>query len=373
MKIIIDNSILNAGGGIQVAMSFLQDLIELNLSNEYHIIQSPNIAKILDKNIFPDNFIFYDISEVNHKSISKRISCTKKIENEIKPECIFTVFGPSYHRSKYPKVVGFALPYIIYPNSPFFDIIPLKERIKFKLMGLVKTYFFKRNSNAIIFESDDAKDIFRKKISSNIKTYTVNNTLNSVFDSYVVKGNMKDVNQLNILCLSANYPHKNLNIIPRVIDEIEKINPKLNFKFNISANKSDFNFDSKYNSYINFLGRVEINNLPDLYEKMDVLFMPTLLEVFSTTYLEAMFMQIPIVCSDMSFARDICANSAVYCSPVNAKQYAENIVKVYTDVDLKNNLVKNGLINLERFGDSKKRTLDYLYIIKQTINARNKK
>lgn len=373
MKLVIDNSILNAGGGIQVAISFLNDLKQLNLCDEYHIIQSPNISNQIDINCFPKNFIFYNIPLSEHKNILKRIKYTKKLEKNINPDCIFTTFGPSYHKSKYPKVIGFALPYIIYPNSPFFKQITLKEKLKYKLMSVIKTYCFNKNADALIFESDDARQIFNQKLTRSIRTYTVNNTLNNVFNNYKVKQEVKESKTFNILCLSANYPHKNLAIIPHVIDNIVDANSEIQFKFNISANKSDFNFENHYNQYINYLGRIDLEKLPELYETMDVLFMPTLLEVFSTTYLEAMYMQIPIVCSDMSFARDICADAALYCEPTNPKDYAEKLLRIKVDLSLSNDLINKGIENLKRFGNSMNRTKLYLNIIKDTINANNQK
>lgn len=373
MKILIDNSNLYAGGGIQVAISFLNDLKELNLEHEYHIIQSPNIAKQVDISNFPSNFTFYDLPFLEHKNIFKRIRYTKKIENCLKPECIFTVFGPSYHKSNFPKVVGFALPYIIYPDSPFFEQISIKEKIKYRLMSIVKTFCFDRNSDALIFESDDARRIFEKKLTRDIKTYKVNNTLNTVFNGYKVNVNKKDKDVFNILCLSANYPHKNLNIIPDVVEEILKIKPNLNFRFNISANKSDFKFDDKYNTYINFIGRVDLEDLPQLYDSMNLLFMPTLLEVFSTTYLEAMYMQLPIVASDMSFAKDICGKAALFCESTNPKDYAKKIVCIFDTPTLSKELIDYGLENLKRFGNSMDRTKAYLNIITETTNASNQK
>ena len=75
MKILIDNSNLFAGGGIQVANSFISDLKEINESNNiYHIIQSPNSAKSIDKNKFSKNFIFYDLDDETTKSKTKRMS-----------------------------------------------------------------------------------------------------------------------------------------------------------------------------------------------------------------------------------------------------------------------------------------------------------
>lgn len=372
MKVLIDNSNLSAGGGIQVATSFLNDLSIIEDDNQYHVIQSVNSAKQIDKLDFDKRFKFYDLTE-EHKSIVNRIKKLKEIEEHLKPNVIFTVFGPFYHKSNYPKVVGFALPYIIYPNLPFFDQIALKEKIKYRLMDLVKTFFFNRNSDALVFESDEARQIFTKKLKRDIKTYTVNNTLNAVFDGYKVNENRKRSECFNILCLSANYPHKNLNIIPKIIDYVIQMKPDLKFKFNISANNTDFNFDAQYDQYINYLGRVDLENLPKLYESMDVLFMPTLLEVFSTTYLEAMYMQIPIVCSDMSFARDICAEAALYCKPTNAKDYANKILMLYEDTNLSKDLVDKGMKNLKRFGNSMDRTKSYLKIIKEITNANNQK
>ena len=45
MKIIVDNSNLFAGGGIQVATSFLNDLNSMKLMHELHFIQSLNTNK----------------------------------------------------------------------------------------------------------------------------------------------------------------------------------------------------------------------------------------------------------------------------------------------------------------------------------------
>src|SRR5690606_4188202 len=130
-------------------------------------------------------------------------------------------------------------------------------------------------------------------------------------------------------------PHKNLTIIPKVIDEMLKLQPKLDFRFHISLNKEDLNLSDYYNQYINYMGYVRIEQLPSLYRQMDALFFPTLLEVFSTTYLEAMFMEVPIVTSDLSFAHDICGNGALFCNATSARDFAHALHKLHTDENLK--------------------------------------
>lgn len=376
MKLLIDCSNLFAGGGIQVATSFIYDLLGLDDGNIYYIIQSINSAKSIEFERFDDKrFIFFNLNLDCQKSIKVRKKQVKAIENQVKPDCIFTVFGPSYHRSSFPKVVGFAIPHLLYSDSPYFEKLSFKDSLKNYFLMNIKKFFFLKNSDCLIFETVDARNIFNSKNKNNIKSFIVNNTLNQIFlnegkwkyKEFDIKADFK------ILCLTANYPHKNLNILPEVIDTLLLIKPGLEFKFVLSINKEELNLPDEYDEYIEYLGLVPLNEVPSLYKQIDMLFMPTLLEVFSTSYLEAMFMKKPIIASDMGFARDICGDSALYCDPINGEDYAKAIYKVIDDKKIQEELITKGSLNLERFGTSMDRTLKYLDILKIIVDANNKK
>lgn len=365
MKIIIDNSNLFAGGGLQVAASFLRDLKKLQLSNQYFVVQSVKCRKMMGSEEFPSNFKFYNLDLGDEKSKRKRIRSVRQIENSIKPDCIFTLFGPSYHKSRFPKLVGFAIPYIIYPNSPFFNSISFKDKIYYKILSLLKTYCFTRFSDALIFETDNARKIFIAREKFHKQSFTVGNTINEIFfksDRWVDITNLP-ANNCNILFLTANYPHKNMQILPEVITILKEKMKWKEFKFIITLNKNDLNFSEEINDSIEYLGNVELEKIPLLYKHSHIVFIPTLLEVFSATYLEAMIMKKPIVASDLGFSRDICGDAALFCDPVNAQHYAEAIIQIRNDVDLRMDLIKKGSNNLKRFGSSMDRTISYLKII----------
>lgn len=372
MKILIDCSNLQAGGGIQVALSFMNDLITMRIHEEFAILMSPQIAEALKMLILPDNFQTIKIPQKFYKNFLIRRREVKRLEDKIKPNIIFCVFGPSYHKSNFPKVVGFAIGQMLYRSSPYFDQLDFVSRFKLKTLLRVKKFFFINNSTALIFETEDAKSIFESNISKKIPCYVVNNTLNSIFQR---KDDWKEYEGqftgFNLLCLTANYPHKNLKIIPGIIDLLLVSKKIDNFKFNISVEKHELNFDSKYDEYINYLGKINLDEIPDLYSKMDVLLMPTLLEIFSTSYLEAMYMKKPIIASDMSFARDICGDAAIYCSPVDSAEYARAIINLFNDEALRKDLQNKGEINLKRFGTSIERTESYLKILKRHSNYGN--
>lgn len=367
MRILIDHSNLIVGGGIQVGTSYLNDLRNIESNHEFFIIQSYNSKNSIDKSLFPSNFSFYDLDESALYSIFKRRKMVVALELKYSPDIIFVTFGPSYHKSKFPKIVGFAIPYLIYPDSPFFRLISMFERLKYKLLGAIKKRAFIKYSDALIFETENAREVFSKFLNKEMKTFTVNNTLNEIFFD---KNRWNSIaidtkSSFRILCLTANYKHKNLAIIPDIIDELLSKFDFKDFKFVISASENELLFESKYGNFIEYLGKVPLDQVPDLYCKVDLSFQPTLLEVFSTTYLEAMFMKKPIIASNMPFARDICADAAIYCNPSSASEYAKAIYQLRNDEQLREVLIEKGQINFNRFGKSIDRTECYLNIINE--------
>lgn len=365
-KILIDCSNLQVGGGIQVATSFLNDLSQMSLNDNFTVLLSPQMIGGISKENFDGKFTFIDMPHENYKNLIVRSRYLTKVEGRVKPDVIFVVFGPSYIISKVPTVVGYAIPHYVYVDSPFFKQSSVKDKLISFFRRKFKVKLFKNNSTVLIFETKDAQKIFCSKYNfDSTKTHVVANTLNSVFfnpDSWIEeKFDFKSSNVF--LCLSANYRHKNLNILPDVIDSLIKDFNFIDFKFVVSVTKKELGFESKYDPYIEYLGRVPLEKLPALYNSVTVLFMPTLLEVFSTTYLEAMFMKVPIVASDMSFARDICNDSALYYGPTNAKEAALKLKLLSHNSKQRDKLIKLGEINLNRFGTSSNRTKKYLEII----------
>ena len=376
MKLLIDCSNLYAGGGLQVSTSFLNDLKELNLNHKYYIVQSKNFAQTFTKTNFPNNFEFYELEEKEEKSIRIRKKAMLEIEHKISPDCIFTVFGPSYHKSKFPKIVGFAIPFIVYPDSPFFNLISSKEKLKYRFLALVKSYFFKKHSDALIFETENARKKFIKISKYKNHSFTVGNTLNEIFSKKEKWNNnkVKTDQVFNILFLTANYKHKNIDILPKVIKILKSKYSFTNFKVLVTLNETDTNFDYQTNENIIYLNNVNISEIPNLYQVSDIVFIPTLLEVFSATYLEAMFMKKPIISSDMEFSRDICGDSAYFCKPIDPEEYAKAIFELASNENLRNDLVNKGTENLKRFGSSMQRTKSYINILEQISNkyANNK-
>lgn len=99
------------------------------------------------------------------------------------------------------------------------------------------------------------------------------------------------------------------------------------------------------NQLIN-VGPLSQSTLSNYYYASDALLLPTLLESFSGTYLEAMRFGRPVLTSDLDFARGICANSALYFDPWSPESLKNAILKLKSETQLAGQLISQGYIQL---------------------------
>ena len=70
--------------------------------------------------------------------------------------------------------------------------------------------------------------------------------------------------------------------------------------------------------------------------------LPTLMESFSASYPEAMYFGLPIVTSDLDFARETCGSAAIFVNPWDPADIALGKKKVMDDQGLRSELVDLG-------------------------------
>ena len=161
--------------------------------------------------------------------------------------------------------------------------------------------------------------------------------------------------------------HKNLKIINKVVGVIKQRLPDWNviFVLTIDSDAFDINFTKEAKESIINIGRIPVNLCPQIYSECDALFLPTLLECFSASYPEAMFMEKPILTSNLSFARSICKDAALYFDPLDVDDIVNKIIILITNESKKNELIKKGQIQLTNFDNASLRASKYLNICKQ--------
>lgn len=353
MKLMIDASVCSKGGGVQVALSFLEN-IAFDSEFELICVVNPEIDKQLSiaaKDKIKDYYV--ERVEPIYKKIiqGQRIS---KIEKNHAPDLVFVVFGPSYWRPKAQCLQGFALPLMVYEDTRnYIYKHNLKLKIYQKLLNYFKAKKFKRNADFAVVETQTFKQRLSLFMSfDESKIFVVENSFNSNFliENKIKKQEIIQSQILNLFVPSAFYPHKNLNILVDVAYYL-KNEFKLTFKFNFLIRKDSLEWQnltilakSKYvDDCFYTYGTVPNARMKELYAINNFIILPTLAEASTAVYPEAFISKKVLLTSDIDFARELCGNAAVFFDPLNAQDIAEKIVATFQDQELQAQLIHNGL------------------------------
>lgn len=371
MKIIINTSNLYVGGGLQVALSFINELKTLNKDHEYHIFLSQAVNKQIDQKIYADNFHFYLI-EKSPASLKTRKEITTKmnsLEEQIKPDIVFSVFGPSYWKPSAKHLTGFADGWVYNPKSIAYARLSFLKRIKMRLHGKYKRYYLKKCADYYVLETNDAKKKLVETIGlSEDDIFVVGNTYSTIFDDnsfiqqenkFYVKLPEREADEFRLMYIAHNHVNKNIKIINELLPLLEK----QNIKFILTLDEVSYKnlFPNPTDKIIN-LGPIPQRSCPSVYKQCDVLFAPTLLETFSAAYPEAMKMEKPILTSNYSFATDVCQDAALYFDPLDPKDIAKKIIKLIANKALQNDLVEKGEKRVKQFETARSRAEKYIEI-----------
>jgi glycosyltransferase involved in cell wall biosynthesis len=365
VKLIINCCNISSKGGIQVAISFINECVSYP-ENEYHAFVNNEIFLQIDQNEFPGNFHFYIIehSPSSLKYGFKTIRKLKLLEKEIKPDCVFTVFGSSYWTPRSIHLMGFAMGHNIYPEYFAKINFQFREKCLFIFRRYLHTFLFKLNAGYYYTENADVSKRLAKllRVSEN-RVFTIGNTYSHVFEEPWESTAIlppKGENEFRLITITTYYTHKNLEIIRKVIPYLSLSDLKIRFILTLPEDIFSSKF-SDCNEYILNLGPVPLKHCPFLYANSDALFLPTLLECFSASYPEAMKMNRPVLTSNLPFALSICGPAAEYFDPFDPEDIAKKILNLASDKARQAELARLGNEQLRMFetpGSRAKKLLD---------------
>jgi len=155
--------------------------------------------------------------------------------------------------------------------------------------------------------------------------------------------------KVKLFCLTRYYPHKNLE---RIVDVFARYREELCDVVVVLTIAADQHVragrllrrihDLGLSDVIVNVGLLRQSELAGYYSSCQALFLPTLLESFSGTYLEAMHFGVPILTSDLDFAHDVCGPAALYFDPWNTEAIKNAIVRFKSDPSLAHDLASKG-------------------------------
>ena len=335
------------GGGKSILNNYLSLLKDTKENNQYFVI-TPNRNEyekyrcehisIIDVNVFYKNNVLFPF--VNHFLFPKLL-------NDLKIDLLFNM-GDIVVPTRIPQLYLFDWAYAIYPESIAWERM---DAISY-LNRRIKLYFFRKYikcATDVIAQTNTARERLKSIYGlSNIKIVP-----NAVSLENLGGGVWKDFNlpvgKTKLLYLTYYYPHKNLEIFLPLAREIKK--KSLPYCLVITIEATQHKEASRFleivskenlNDIIINTGPVAMANVPSLYSQCDALLMPTLLESFSGTYVEAMYHQKSILTSNIDFAKDVCGDAAFYFNPLDADSILDSLKTCFGDNATRKRRIEEG-------------------------------
>lgn len=355
---LINASNLKAGGGLQVADSICGMLVKIE-KHKFIVVLSSYLQMTLKRVGNEDNILAYcyDVPNSISTIFLGRDSFLDSLVEKYHVDAVLTVFGPSRWKPRVPHLSGFAIPHLLIPESPYFKRISWKERMRLKIYGSILKWSLKRSANYFWTENPFTSKRLHKLLKSK-NVYTISNYYNQVFDHvdlWTRSITLPEFNGATCLSISSPSSHKNFGIIEGIVRYLRGRHPEFKVRFVLTCTVEQWPMAEDVRKNVIYVGKTDVSECPYLYEQADIMFMPSLLECFTATYPEAMKMEVPIVTSDLEFARGLCGDAACYYNSIDPEAAAEAIYKVATDRYYAKQLVENGKNRLLTFDNYEQR------------------
>jgi glycosyltransferase involved in cell wall biosynthesis len=181
------------------------------------------------------------------------------------------------------------------------------------------------------------------------RIFVVPNTCADIFRQANFQPHIFGNGRLRIAMIGAAYPHKNYIAIVPALSRLKRLSSETSVEvFTTLPEASGLLADLKNglakeglgNCLVN-LGPINMVQCRELYEMVDVVIQPSVLEAFSATYPEAICMNKPLIVSNQDFATSVCGEAALYFDPERPEEIADRIYELITSPEVEVRLSRN--------------------------------
>ena len=245
--------------------------------------------------------------------------------------------------------------------------------IRLLMLRFVQKTSFRR-ANGLIFLSNYAKDKVLKVLGDyDLKTKIIPHGVNKIFYQKVKK--QKPINSFSVtspfrlIYVSIIDVYKHQCSVAKAISIIRKKSIPVTIDFIGPSYKPSLKkFNKKVTlldpdkEFLNYLGKVDYNLLPQYYRKSDMALFASSCENMPNILLEMMASGLPIACSNRGPMPEIYGSRGYYFDPEDPEEIAEIILKLILNVDKRQKLSKHSSERAKLFnwGKTTSETLSFM-------------
>lgn len=369
----------HSGGAYQIANNFVRKTLDHPEIEWIYVVSSDLDAVLPEEMKRKGNYHVFPTQPDYGGSYAQVKKELKELENLLRPNVIYSISAPSYFSFDTPEVMRFTNPLVAHPNKYSWRVQPLRARLRLMAYCWNQKRLIKKAKYFITQTETTKQGILKITHLPENHVCVVNNVLPAAFAKQD-NTHIEDQSQwLEVACVGAPVPHKNFDLLPDVILELKKLGIE-NVRFHTTIPESESLWkviknrleDNKINEHVMNHGRVTQQELAEMYRHCSFCYLPTLLEVFSASTVEAMFFDLKIVATDFEFNREVLGDSCLYYEPMNAADAARQFAKLIGDKELQvmfSEKMKKQLAKYDSYDRHFNAILDFLVaVVENKIN-----
>lgn len=376
MKILVNtiSTKKHSGGAYQIAYNFLVKTME-HQEVEWVYVVSKDLDEIMPEPMKArgNYYVFPTQPDFKHSYMQVKRQLVE-LEDSIKPDVVYSITAPSYFTFKTKEVMRFTMGWVTHPNEFSWSVLSWRAKMKMRIYCWNQRRMMRKAKYFITQTETTKRGIVRITGVSPEDVKVVQNVLPAIFKALPSSPYPQDGKWIDVACVGNTSAHKNLDIIPKVLVALRDLGIE-NVRFHVTIPsgpvwdkmQGELNSLGMMNNVVTH-GRCSQIELADMYRHCQMCFLPTLLEVFSASTLEAMYFHLPIVATDFDFNREVMDDAALYYEPKNAQRAAERIKEYIDNPDLLQEMKEKMEQRLTLFGDYDKHFNDILSFLKMVAN-----
>jgi glycosyltransferase involved in cell wall biosynthesis len=298
-------------------------------------------------------------------------------------DVIFTPMGTGPLRSSLPRVAGWHDGTAVYPDSPMWLGRPARELVAQRLRTAYAAVALHGAARVCVQTSTMGRRVSAVLGVPAERVRVVPNGLSSFLAGEApAPGGIGNAGAAGdalapqrILVVATTMPAKNLPALPRIARALAEVGAEgveIVATLAPDAGAREMGVQRREGAVVvpgpvpvRCVGGVPHERLGDLYRSGSAVLVPSWVESFTAVYPEAWHFGLPVVTSDLDFARDLCGKAALYAPPDRPDAFAVQLVRALTDDPLRRALEVAGRARLAALPDWDRRLALYLAALEE--------
>lgn len=374
MRILLNFLPVYRGGGLQNALNFWRTVREAGGEHTWLAVARPGLG-LEELARAP----WQELRLADADGLARRLWLQNvwvpEMARAFRADVLFCPMGVGPVRTPLPTVIGWHDSTAAYPRSPLWRRAGARYRAVEALRLRYARAAARRASRICVQTRTMARRLSREWGIPEVRFRVIPNGPSAFLGDGAPAPEVPAGGVRRILVVGEPKPAKNLEVVPAVAAVLRDRGVQgVELQVTMPAEKAEFTgpFDREEVRLgpglpLRRIGRIRHQELGVRYRESAAVFLPSLAESFSATYVEAMQFGVPLVTSDLDFAREICGDAALYVDPLDAAACAGALIRVLEDRALRRQLREAGFRRVRTLPDWTARFEMYLDVCREAL------